>query len=97
MPDSNLPKHESATALARELSPHRPGKRTFFKIPIILLSSVGSSERLLTARSLVRVQQGEPQKKERTSVLSFFVAPPVVLDPKEPPSGLLLFWRKGWG
>ena len=46
---------------------------------IILLSSVGSSERLLTARSLVRVQQGEPQKKERTSVLSFFVAPPVVL------------------
>ena len=46
---------------------------------IFLLSSVGSSERLLTARSLVRVQQGEPQKKERTSVLSFFVAPPVVL------------------
>ena len=46
---------------------------------IILLSSVGSSERLLTARSLVRVQQGEPRKKERTSVLSFFVAPPVVL------------------
>ena len=46
---------------------------------IILLSSVGSSERLLTARSLVRVQQGEPQKKERTSALSFFVAPPVVL------------------
>ena len=30
LPDSNLPKHESATALARELSPHRPGKRTFF-------------------------------------------------------------------
>ena len=27
----------------------------------------------------------------------FLVAPPVVLDPKEPPSGLLLFWRKGWG
>ena len=29
---------------------------------IILLSSVGSSERLLTARSLVRVQQGEPKR-----------------------------------
>ena len=28
---------------------------------IFLLSSVGSSERLLTARSLVRVQQGEPE------------------------------------
>ena len=64
---------------------------------IILLSSVGSSERLLTARSLVRVQQGEPQKKRGQAFSLFFVAPPVVLDPKEPPSGLLLFWRKGWG
>ena len=46
---------------------------------IILLSSVGSSERLLTARSLVRVQQGEPQKKRGQAFSLFFVAPPVVL------------------
>ena len=49
------------------------------KIIIILLSSVGSSERLLTARSLVRVQQGEPQKKRGQAFSLFFVAPPVVL------------------
>ena len=39
---------------------------------IFLLSSVGSSERLLTARSLVRVQQGEPQKK-RGQAFSLFL------------------------
>ena len=37
---------------------------------IILLSSVGSSERLLTARSLVRAQQGEPNEALENPVFS---------------------------
>ena len=45
---------------------------------LILLSSVGSSERLLTARSLVRVQQGEPQKREHQLRCSFFVPSPLL-------------------
>ena len=43
---------------------------------IILLSSVGSSERLLTARSLVRVQQGEPQKGSKSYDLLFLLSLP---------------------
>ena len=41
---------------------------------LILLSSVGSSERLLTARSLVRVQQGEPQKESKSYDLLFLLS-----------------------
>ena len=41
---------------------------------LILLSSVGSSERLLTARSLVRVQQGEPQKGSKSYDLLFLLS-----------------------
>ena len=45
---------------------------------LILLSSVGSSERLLTARSLVRVQQGEPQKESKSYDLLFLLSLPLL-------------------
>ena len=66
---------------------------------LILLSSVGSSERLLTARSLVRVQQGEPQKREHQWRCSFFVPSPLLAISPIPQSGTwcascVATWRK---
>ena len=62
---------------------------------IILLSSVGSSERLLTARSLVRVQQGEPQKKRGQAFSLFLWLPLLDSNQRSPQAGFFCFGERG--
>ena len=70
-------KSDERSGSKRAASYYRESKTTIpAKGEIILLSSVGSSERLLTARSLVRVQQGEPQKENTNHGVLFFVPSP---------------------
>ena len=72
-------KSDERSGSKRAASYYRESKTTIpAKGEIILLSSVGSSERLLTARSLVRVQQGEPQKREHQLRCSLFCAIPLL-------------------
>ena len=68
-------KSDERSGSKRAASYYRESKTTIpAKGEIILLSSVGSSERLLTARSLVRVQQGEPQKGSKSYDLLFLLS-----------------------
>ena len=50
-------------------------------LPALIRFALQTCAPILLSQTGPLGQQGEPQKKERTLVLSFFVAPPVGLEP----------------